>query len=268
MVMTTQGGTAVVPLSGTAEKSLITHYYRAILRRAPDGGGKTYWTNEAARLAGLGANVNEAWYAMASFFFRSGEYTGFNRDNTGFVTDLYNTFFNRAPDGGGLTYWLGQLSAGVPREVVLVSFMFSNSFKTFTENIFGSTAARAEVDTVMDFYRGLLGRLPDSAGFNSWVQQFRTAQCQGAGAVYARVESISSGFVNSPEYVNRNRTNAQYVGDLYNAFMRRGGDSAGVLHWINQLDTAAMTRSQLRQTFINTAEFNARVGAVVNQGCL
>jgi hypothetical protein len=220
-------------------------------------------------MAGLGANVNETWFAMAAYFYFGNEYKSFNRDNTGFVTDLYNTFFNRAPDAGGLNFWVNNnLSAGVPREVVLVSFMFSNSFKLFTENIFGNTAARAEVDMVMDFYRGLLSRLPDTTGFNSWVQQFRAAQCAGSAAVTTKVEQISSSFANGAEYTNRNRSNAQYVGDLYNAFMRRGGDAAGVLHWINQLNTGAMTRNQLRQTFINTAEFKARVNAVIAQGCL
>jgi hypothetical protein len=146
--------------------------------------------------------------------------------------------------------------------------MFSTSFKNFTEDIFGNTAARAEVDMVMDFYRGLLARLPDTGGFNSWVQQFRTAQCAGSAAVTTTVEQISSSFANGSEYTSRNRSNAQYVGDLYNAFMRRGGDAAGVLHWINQLNTSAMTRNQLRQTFITTAEFKARVNAVIAQGCL
>jgi hypothetical protein len=263
------GSPHTVNVSGTAEKSLVTHYYRSILRRAPDGGGKTYWSGEATRLAGLGANVNETWFAMAAYFYFGNEYKGFNRDNIGFVTDLYNTFFNRAPDAGGLNFWVNNnLNAGVPREVVLVSFMFSSSFKTFTENIFGNTAARAEVDMVMDFYRGLLARLPDTGGFNSWVQEFRTAQCQGSAAVTAKVEQISSAFANGSEYTNRARNNSQYVGDLYNAFMRRGGDAAGVLHWINQLNTSAMTRNQVRQTFINTAEFKARVNAVIAQGCL
>ena len=37
---------------------------------------------------------------------------------------------------------------------------------------------RKEIDTVMDFYRGLLGRLPDDGGFDFWLGQFRTAQCR------------------------------------------------------------------------------------------
>lgn len=262
------GGTSNVALTGTAEKSLVTHYYRSILRRAPDGGGKTYWESEAVRMQSSGVNVNETWYAMAMYFYFSPEYLGFNRDDAGFVTDLYNTFFNRAPDGGGISYWTGQIAAGMPREVVLAGFMFSSEFVTFTQGIFGNTAARAEVDTVMDFYRGMLSRLPDAGGLTAWVQQFRTAQCTGSTAVYQSVESISSSFANGAEYTGKGRTNAQYVGDLYNAFMRRGGDLTGVQYWIDQLNTAARTRNKVRQDFITTPEFAARVSSIIAYGCL
>jgi hypothetical protein len=257
-----------VALSGTGEKSLVTHYYRSILRRAPDDGGKAYWSGEAARVQALGLDVNEAWFALAATFYTSAEYLAFGRDDAGFVTDLYNTFFNRGPDAGGLAFWTGQLAGGMPREVVLVEFMFSAEFRNFTQGIFGTTAVRAEVDTVTDFYRGLLARLPDSGGFGFWVQQFRTAQCAGSAAVNTQVESISSLFALSAEYAARNRSNAQYVGDLYNAFLRRGGDLAGVLFWINEISTGARTRESVRQAFVASPEFQARVAAIINQGCL
>ncbi|HEY6801272.1 MAG TPA: DUF4214 domain-containing protein, partial [Agromyces sp.] len=186
------GGPTTVALTGTGEKSLVTHYYRSILRRAPDAGGKTFWEGEAVRVSGLGTNVNETWFAMAQSFYSSTEYAAFNRANAAFVTDLYNTFFNRAPDSAGLDFWVNNLASGMPREVGLAEFMFSAEFKSFAQAIFGNTAARAEVDTVVDFYRGLLARLPDDGGFNHWVGRFRTAQCQGSAAIVGEVEAISS----------------------------------------------------------------------------
>jgi hypothetical protein len=262
------GSPLTVPLSGTGEKSLVTHYYRSILRRAPDDGGKAYWSGEAARVQALGLNVNEVWFAMAGSFFASAEYQAFGRDDTGFVTDLYNTFFNRAPDGDGLAFWTGQLSSGLPREVTLVAFMFSTEFRNFTQAIFGTTAVRAEVDTVTDFYRGLLARLPDDGGFAFWLARFRAAQCLGGNAVNAEVESISSLFALSAEYAARNRSNAQYVGDLYNAFLRRDGELAGVLFWINEISSGARTREQVRQAFVASPEFQARVAAIIAAGCV
>jgi hypothetical protein len=259
--------TRTVPLSGVGERSLVTHYYQSILKREPDAGGKGFWEGERTRVVGLGASVNEVWFAMAQQFYFSAEYAAFNRDNTGFVTDLYDTFFNRTPDSGGLSFWVGNVDAGMPREVVLTAFMFSPEFANFTAALFGNTAARAEVDVVMDFYRGLLARLPDNGGFTFWVGRFRTAQCQGGNAVNAEAEAISSAFIQSAEYAARARTNAQYVGDLYNAFLRRGGDLGGVQFWINELNSGARTREQVRQAFVQSAEFQTRVGAVIAQGC-
>jgi hypothetical protein len=268
LTITSGAGNTTAPVTGVGEKSLVTHYYRSILRRAPDGGGKAYWTGEAARMQTLGVNVNETWYSMAGSFYTSAEYLAFNRDNTGFVTDLYNTFFNRPPDAAGLAYWTGQLASGLPREVALVGFMFSTEFVNFTQAIFGNTTTRREIDTIVDFYRGLLARLPDDGGFNFWVGQFRAAQCLGASAVTAQAEAISSAYALSGEYAARGRNNAQYVGDLYNAFLRRGGDLAGVQFWISQVATGAQTREQVRQQFVASPEFSGRVAAVIAQGCL
>jgi len=256
-----------VSLAGVAEKSLVSHFYRSILGRAPDAGGVTFWQNEAARIVAKGANVNEAWFALAMTFFSSGEYAAVSRTNDQYVTELYRTFFNRQPDSAGLSYWSGQLSSGLPREVLLAEFMFSAEFRSFTQAIFGNTQARAEADVAGDFFRGLLGRLPDDGGFDYWVGRFRAAQCQGGNAVYAEVEAISSAFTSSAEYAARGRSNAQYVGDLYNAFLRRGGDLGGVQYWIGQLDSGARTREQVRQAFVSSPEFNSRVVAIVNQGC-
>ena len=99
------------------------------------------------------------------------------------------------------------------------------------------------------------------------MSQFRSAQCAGAGSVYNTVESISSSFANGGEYASRNRTNAQYVGDLYNAFLRRGGDLGGVQFWISQL-TGGATRSSIRQQFIASPEFTNRVNAIIAEGCI
>ncbi len=254
-------------LAGTAEKSLVTHYYRAILGRAPDAGGQQYWEAEAQRLTALGANPNEVWFAMAGSFFNSAEYLALGRNATQYVRDLYTTFFNRAADDGGLAYWTGLLDAGMPRDVTLVSFMFSAEFTGFTRAIFGGTPVRAEIDAVLDFYR-LLARLPDSSGYDYWVQRFRAAQCRGQAAVTSEAETISSLFLGSTEYAARNRANAQFVGDLYNAFLRRGGDLDGVRFWIAQLDAGLRQRDDVRRQFALSPEFSGRVNAIISQGCL
>ena len=246
--------------------SLVAHYYSSILGRDADTGGKAFWEGEAVRLSRLGVNINEAWFALAMNFFNSAEYGAFNRPDAAFVADLYRTFFNREPDAGGQSYWSSQLGAGLPREVLLAAFMLSPEFLAFTRSIFGKIRSGPEVDMVVDFYRGLLGRAPDSGGFNSWVTRFRAAQCAGEAAVRSEVDAISSAFVDSGEYGARNRNNSQAVGDLYNAFLRRGGDLDGVKFWITQLDSG-VARQAVRRKFLESAEFSARVNAVIAAGC-
>lgn len=263
------GSPATAALTGTAQKSLVTHFYQSILRRAPEAGGREFWEGEAARAVQLGVDVNEAWYALATYFFWSPEYRGFDRSDSDYLADLYRTFFNRGPDAPGLAYWNDQLARGLPRDIVLVSFMFSAEFGDFSRAIFGEAATRPEVDVTGDFYRGLLARLPDSEGFNYWVGRFGAAQCAAnpTAAVNAEVESISAAFSSSAEYGTRARTNAEFVADLYNAFMRRGGDLEGVKFWIGQLDTRASSRDQVRRAFVSSPEFQQHVSDMIAQGC-
>jgi hypothetical protein len=264
-----QGATVphVITLTGVAEKSLVSHFYRSILRRDPDDAGKAYWNAEALRVSAAGADMSEAWFALGGQFFSSVEYATLLRTDRGYVVDLYQTFFAREPDDEGLAYWIGLLAAGMPRAVARTSFMFSTEFTNFTRDLYGASTVRPESNMVMDFYRGLLGRLPDDVGFAAWLARFRAAQCTGAAAVQAEVEAISAAFANSSEYAGRSRTHTEYVSDLYDAFLRRGGDLAGVDFWIGQLTTGARTRDALRKEFMNSPEFRARIDAVIGATC-
>jgi hypothetical protein len=251
----------------TPRPSLVDHYYTSILRRTPDPGGKAYWESEVERTQTLGIDIKEGYMVMSGNFFNSAEYFGFGRTNDEFLTDLYLTFFNRAPDPGGLSYWLSELSAGSSRDMVMYYFMFSPEFNSFMSELFGDTTTRAEIYAVVDFYRGILDRLPDDSGFSYWLDRFRAAQCTGAGAVTAEVETISQWFFSSPEYTNRGRTNAQFVQDCYYTFMRRYATASEVNWWANELNTGARDRDQVRREFIASPEFQGRVNAMIAQGC-
>jgi hypothetical protein len=267
MSISSSAGDRTVTLQGVGERSLVTFFYETILRRAGDQGGKDFWNGEWQRASALGMNPNEAWYAMAASFFASQEYAAFARDDASFVQDLYQTFFNRAPDADGAAYWQGALAKGLTREAAIASFTFSPEFSRFTQARFGDTHVRSEINTVSDFYRGLLARIPDSDGFNFWLGQFRQAQCQGADAVNGAVERISSNFALGSEYANRVRTNAQYVSDLYNAFLRRGGDVDGINYWVDQMATHGRSREDVRRAVMASPEFQNRVSAMVAEGC-
>jgi hypothetical protein len=253
--------------NSTAIQALVREYYLAILGREPDQAGWDYWSNQICHIESLGIYIGEGFQSEARFFFNSQEYLAAGKNDAAFVTDLYHAFLQREPDAGGLAYWVDQLNQGLTRNMLITAFAYSNEFTAYLANIFGADTTRPENNILNDFYRGLLNRIPDTAGYNFWLLQMRIAQCQGAQAVRDMCYQISLLFVLSQEYTDRNRNNAEYVEDLYNAILKRGAEPAGYLFWVNNLNSG-MTRQQLLQAFTNSAEFQTRVNAVIAAGCL
>ncbi len=163
----------------TTNANLVEGYYNTILQRASDATGKAFWTSEADRLCALGANPKQTFFIMLNSFFMGSEYLARNRSNTEFVTDLYSALFGRAPDGAGLSYWVGQLNSGMVRDNVMDYFLFSSEFTSKMNTAFPGNSARAETYMVFNLYGGLLRRLADTAGYVFWDGQLRTAQCSG-----------------------------------------------------------------------------------------
>lgn len=257
---------ATPALAGAVEQAMITQYYLSILHRDPEAGAVAYWDGEVTRMRNGGLDAREAFIAMSSQFFNGVEYRGFARSNAAYVTDLYQTFFQRAPDTGGFAYWQSQLTQGLPRTTVLAGFQFSTEFDAYMSARLGSAPTRPEGTVIIDFYLGFLSRLPEDGGLSYWMAQLRQAQCSGGAALTASAESISSQFLNGVEYAGRARTNAEFVGDMYSAFMRRYGDVASTQWWVNQLNSG-VSRDSVRRAFLNGAEFQGRLNAVLAAGC-
>jgi hypothetical protein len=99
---------------------LITELYLGYYDRAPDNTGLQFWISayNAAILAGV--NGTTELTTLANDFANSGESTAIypfltspNPANAGtFVTQVYNNILNRAPDGPGLSFWVGTLTSG------------------------------------------------------------------------------------------------------------------------------------------------------------
>jgi hypothetical protein len=249
---------------------VVIDYYWAALGRAQDQGGLDYWRSEIERIFALGIDIKEGFIGLAQFFFHSPEYQARGRSDADYLRDLYLTFMNRVPDQWEVDYWLGQISLGLSRDSIMLSFCYSDEFRLYMESLFGAYTTRAEYNMVNDFYRGLLSRLPDNGGFAFWLAQMQAAQCaaQPSIAVKAVSAQIAYSFFLSQEYQSRNRNNGEFVDDLYNAILRRGADASGRAYWIGVLDQNSLTRSQVLGLFIESPEFQGRVEAVAAQGCL
>jgi hypothetical protein len=256
------------PLAGVnAIEGLIIHYYNSILGRTPSPTELASWVAEIGRIVSLGIDVKEGYISIGKYFFNSQEYLSKGKTNSAYVADLYLTFLNRTASQQEIDSWLAYLTQGVSRNEVMNYFVFSAEFNAYMEGIFGPTTTRPENNLVNDFYRGILSRIPDNGGFNFWLASMRTAQCAGAQQVQNVSSQIASSFFASAEYAARGRTNSGYVEDLYDAILRRGASPTETGYWLNVLTAGTMTRQQVLQFFIDSAEFQTRVTAVINAGC-
>ena len=115
--------------------TLITHYYVSILERTSEPEGLAYWQGLVAERHAQGIDIKPVFRQMADFFFNSPEYLARNTTGRQFITNLYLTFFQRAPDEGGYAYWLEQLAQGISRNQAMSGFLHSPEFTAFVEQV-------------------------------------------------------------------------------------------------------------------------------------
>ena len=78
---------------------------------------------------------------------------------------IYKAAFNRIPDEGGLGYWIGQMDLGKTLVEVSAGFIDSDEFRAS----YGTNPTNGEFLTKV--YNNVLGRDPDSGGYDWWVDQ-------------------------------------------------------------------------------------------------
>jgi subtilisin-like proprotein convertase family protein len=77
---------------------------------------------------------------------------------------IFQAAFNRAPDKGGLGYWMSALDHGVSLLDVADGFIQSKEFK----DLYGTNPTNA--DLVAKYYANILHRAPDAAGAEYWTK--------------------------------------------------------------------------------------------------
>lgn len=100
---------------------------------------------------------------------------------------LYEAGLGRSFDDPGLNYWIDTYQTGVPLDDVAESFLLSDEF----EFNYGDAYALPPEEFVDVMYDNVLGREPDPAGFNYWVDILDSG--------FADQEDILISFSDSPE---------------------------------------------------------------------
>ena len=107
----------MVALDINGSAGQIYRLYQAAFDRVPDGGGLAFWINRT--------DQGDSMLQIAKYFAMNQEYIDLyaNTTNEQFVTKLYEHVLDRAPEGGGYDFWVGNLNSGATnRDEVLNSF--------------------------------------------------------------------------------------------------------------------------------------------------
>ena len=103
-----------------------------------------------------------------------------------------------------------------------------------------------------------LNRSYDVTGRDNWVDQITDNNASGS--------DIARGFFGSPEFLNRDLTNEEFVTILYKVFYDSVPQTGSYTNWVDALYNGTMTRSELIDNFISSSEwasFCARYGVNV-----
>ncbi len=231
--------------------------YLATLDRGPDSGGLSYWTGLLDKGA---ANLQ----AVANSLVTSGEFTSTYGavNNTQFVTLLYNNVLDRAPDSGGLSYWTGQLSAGLARSQVVLSFSesqenVSSTAGPITAGLWVQNPLAAQVARLYDT---TLDRRPDAGGLSGFVHELEGGRS---------LVSLAQTFVNSAEFAANYGAlgNGAFVDLIYRNVLERAADTGGHDYWTGQLN-AGLSRAQVVVSFSESAEHVTLTAPSIDQGIL
>ena len=104
----------------------------------------------------------------------------------------------------------------------------------------GGGATDPNTQFVLNLYKTLLNRVPDSGELGYWLNELSGAMTQA---------QVQQAFLTSPEYCTDQVTND------YNTILGRAPDAGGLAGWVQQCTSAAMTLAQIQQGFYNSPEY-------------
>lgn len=186
-------------------------------------GNGSSWTNAITSFA---QDINVS-LSIDGSMLKEGESFGVVRDHNGTLTELNAVYDTKT---GTLTF---------P----------TNQFSTYT--IVKKQAAENNDAQVKSFvermYTVALGRGSDTDGLAYWCRELADNKQNAADIAY--------GFFFSTEYKQKNRSNEQFVDDLYETILGRTADPEGKAAWVKALKSGR-SRESVLAGFVNSTEFS------------
>lgn len=208
------------------------------------------------------------------------DYTGANGQRTGQLTRVINNLDASHNHDRSYTYdALGRLTQarGGPSSAPLWTQSYAydrygnRTGVTSSGNTAGTTPPScspsqtlATDEFVRNFYQGALGRQPNPVELQTWTDQLRESYYFGQAQELQTAIYMGRQLFKSQEYANRNRSDRDYVYDLYWAYLQRAPDQGGWDFWTGQV--AANGRDAVRQAFEGCDEFRIKIASLCPRG--
>ena len=263
-------------------KAFVKRFYKEVMNREGDEGGVNYWADALLSKEKTGADV-------ANYFALSPEFEAKNLNNDAFVRVMYKAFFNREADAGGYATWMEWLSKGRTRKSVVAEFVNSEEFKTLCMN-YGINPGQiiespeeqnvpqpnnnsqspetppllldpkevndAKLDEYVErLYQKVLERGSEPSGKAYWMQVIKNGN-DGNGKQFDAAIAAREGFFDSPEYTAKNKSDEDFLTDVYHAFFNREPDADGYNYWLNRMKNEKYPRQKvIDEGFGHSKEF-------------
>jgi hypothetical protein len=134
--------------TGGTNEDWLNHLYSDLLNRTPEASGQAAWLNA------LSAGASRQQVALSVDMSAEREAI--------VVGAFYRNYLGRLGAGSEINYWVGALQSGATQEQVVSSIMGSPEYLTHA----GGTLS----GWLTSVFEAVLGRAPDTAGFNAWLR--------------------------------------------------------------------------------------------------
>ncbi len=231
--------------------SFVRRLYNVCLDRDAATEEIDYWKNTIDVKGNTGIS-------LAYEFVQSQEFLSKDLTNEEYVSYMYSALMGRdaSEDPDGVAYWASLMDGGATKEEIFVGFANSDEF-FYICNDYDVVAGTAmvgkdphELVGVNYFtdrcYNVILGRDCDRGGMEYWSTTLATNATAGA--------TLVENFLFSDEYVSMNKSDDDFLSDLYVAMMGREPVRAELDYWISVIEAGAPDRTIFRD-FVGAPEF-------------
>ncbi len=240
---------AVTTASSIDVQQFVDRLYRILLNRSAELGGISAWTMNLMASESTSAEI------VYGIMF-SDEFKNRGLSYADGIECLYQAMLGRGSDEAGKNAWLQNMNNGMTYTSLINGFAGSQEFSNICAE-YGISAGDMEITEPRDMnsdvtafvarcYREALLREADEDGLNSWC----TVMLSGEESP----KEIAKGFVFSPEVVDSNLSDGDFIKLLYRLCMGREYDEVGFNGWSEVLANGG-TREEVFWGFADSPEF-------------